>query len=180
MVIHTGAPVVICDTNGQWTRQGNCTLRPYYYVGPMVLTCLRYFSVPTSPSVGWKICMYGTSNQGFTHYHLDFKYYSTFKSILSIKDETSTASSNTFNVYDNGGGLIETHTFGTKQNMKGTSNLNINLTLVDYTQFKVDISPIGYSVTTPHIASTSIQTLSVIALSAVEITIDIMDCNCPT
>ena len=124
--------------------------------------------------------MYGRTGQAFTHYHVDFKVHATMKTVLSLHDLTSIEPNNKLTVFESSNNVvIDEQIYGMKQNLKGQSYLNINYTLVDWTQFNVDVAPLGYSVTTPFIAGNSISSIAVIALSAVDLIVDVMDCNCP-
>ena len=181
-----GTPVITCNETGDWFSQGNCIQRPFYYFGPIVVnvvdeTGYKYFNLPSIITIGWKMCMYGSTTNKITRFGAEFKTNDGKNTVwLYIRDiENALHNENIFNVYNNNGNLEAEKPYGTLQNLSGLSNLNINYTLVNLTQFRVEVAPIGYSVTTEYVSSEVITLSTKIKVSANGLTINVMDCNCP-
>ena len=111
---------------------------------------------------------------------LDFKASGKYLVKLQVRDDDAADSENNLRVYTTGGTLVSEFNFGIKQNINGLTNLNINYTLLSFTQFKIDIgAPVHYSVTTSYVDSTSLNSLYIIAIVANGITINVIDTDCP-
>ena len=100
-------------------------------------------------TVGWKICVTGDS-------YADFHYI-----LFEIHDQSDVSMRMDFmdNRHDYFGFWRAYHTqtgeyfnstrFGTPQPLAPMNNLNINVTLVAFTQYMIEVSPINYSVLSP-------------------------------
>ena len=121
--------------------------------------------------------MTGSTSVTFLSYTIGYKQYPLTKAQISLHEDGSTGN-NKFTVWNNNREVIYDQSFGQKKNMNGMSGLNINVTLVGFTQFKIDIGPSSYSVTTNLVSTNSLLDINIIEIWASGLTVDKLDIDC--
>ena len=123
--------------------------------------------------------MFGESHPGFHYFTVDaFNIWSLRMTIIAADDESEDDYRNAFRVCDDNGDAIHFDSYDQKQNLNGIFDLNINYTLVGFTQIRVDISPLGYSATTPFVIANYLGDVNKIVVISNGLTVNVLDLDC--
>ena len=96
---------------------------------------------------------------------------------LSIFDDSS-ATNSFLNVKDLNGGTVGGGSYSPKPNYNGIDNLNINITLVDFTQMKIDMSVIDFSVTTTKYDANYLNHVNQMKINSDKLDVHSVDFDC--
>ena len=124
----------------------------------------------------------GNTEAGLTGMELVFIDKTNVKPVvnLTLADDKNANSVNRIQVYSETQEEIGNEIFGSKQNINGLTNFNINITLIGLTQFRVDFgSPVSSSLTTSYVESALMSDLGYVRFTTNGWWMKIIDRNCP-
>ena len=171
----------------QWTVGGSCVKSPYYYDTPFILDENPATSNPKGKSFpvdfplypGWTLCLTArTFHQHMTYLDFILRQNSSNKLFLSIKDD-SHIYNNALILHDSSNEQFYDKQFGTQQNFHDEAHLNINFTLVAFTQIRVDFGPpISHSMITELVDANYLTSVNFIRLQCNGMTVETVDLDC--
>ena len=136
------------------------------------------FNNPPLPiQAGWRVCIYADTHPRLTKVAMIVKVDTHALVYIKLADKSS-GDENLYRVKDTSSYSLLEQSFGTEQRLNGTVNLNVNFTLVDLTQFRVDVSPSGYGALTPSVDVSYISQADHLFIEADGLDVTVIDIDC--
>ena len=174
-VFKVSSKAVSCDITGTWTTPGEC-VQHYFTPGPKLDSRSFYFPFTAlGITSGWKICLTGSTHSDSSGVTFTARSKGDRVFFYAVRDEDEPYDTR-YNLYNAAGTKLVSYD-SPKVDLKGIADFRINLTLVQFTQFRVDISPIGHTETSPLYSGNALTEIDEIDLSG-GLTISSFDIDC--
>ena len=123
---------------------------------------------------GWKICLKGDAIASFSYIIMAAKLGDYIKLETHVRDSSEYTTHLVGTTYD-----AENQDFGVAQRLTGTTNLNLNITFLAYTQVKIDIgAPFQYSATSTLMNTNTLAEIDTVRLYSDGLTVMELNLDC--
>ena len=126
-------------------------MNPYYFGNPVTVTTAKRFDPPSFPAanIGWTICVYGNTRASLTYISISYKKSGGYLRAQIYFGEDQNPTSTYCRINDANNAVLSQEQFGTNPHFNDIAGLNINFTLMAFTQLRVELARPGY----PHVSA---------------------------